>query len=158
VSPCAGYCARCHGAVERSKMGRRGSAKLVPPRPRGAPRFRDLWPVWGSLIALVWVAFSPVLTSGFVDWDDPHCILDNDSFRGLGWEQIHFAFTTLRGGVYQPLGWLLQSLTYEFSGLDPLGYHVAGLLLHMLNVVLLHLLCVSLLATRMAEAAKLSRT
>ena len=76
------------------------------------------------------------------------------AFRGLGWEQICFAFTTFQGGVYQPLGWLLQSLTYELFGLDPRGYHLVSLVLHVLNVILLHLLCLRLVATSLPEAAK----
>src|SRR5262249_51198093 len=67
------------------------------------PSLGKLWPVWAVLVAWVWIAFSPVLSNGFVDWDDPDWILENRSFRGLGWEQIEFAFTTFKGGVYQPL-------------------------------------------------------
>ncbi len=115
---------------------------------------RQLWPVWAVLIAWVWVAFSPVLSNGFVDWDDHLCILENHSFRGLGWEQIRYAFTTFTGGVYMPLGWLVQSLTYELFGLDPRGYHLVCLILHVANVVLLHLLCVRLLERSMPEVAK----
>jgi protein O-mannosyl-transferase len=118
------------------------------------PTLGKLWPVWGLLVTCVWIAFSPVLGNGFVDWDDPQWILENHAFRGLGWEQIQFAFTTFKGGVYQPLGWLVQSFTYEFYGLDPRGYHLVCLLLHVVNVVLLHLLCVWLLARRMPEVAQ----
>ena len=113
-----------------------------------------LWPVWGVLVACVWIAFSPVLGNGFVDWDDPGWILENYAFRGLGWEQIRFAFTTFTGGVYQPIGWLIQSLTYAIYGLDPRGYHLVSLLFHAVNVVLLHLLCVRLVARRMPEVAE----
>jgi protein O-mannosyl-transferase len=113
-----------------------------------------LWPVWGVLVACVWIAFSPVLNNGFVDLDDRDWILENHSFRGLGWEQVQFAFTTQKGGVYQPLGWLIQSLTYEFCGLDPGGYHLVSLLFHVVNVVLLHVLCVTLLARSLPEVAK----
>jgi tetratricopeptide (TPR) repeat protein len=113
-----------------------------------------LWPVWGVLAACVWIAFSPVLANGFVDLDDRDWILENYSFRGLGSEQFRFAFTTLKGGVYQPLGWLVQSLTYELFGLDPRGYHLVCLLFHVVNVVLLHLLCLRLLARRSPEAAR----
>ena len=72
-----------------------------------------LWPVWCVLAVGVWIAFSPVLGNGFVDWDDKAQILDNHAFRGLGWDQIKFAFTNFTGGVCQPVGWLIQSLTYE---------------------------------------------
>ncbi len=135
-------------------MRRGKTAANVPLETAKTSSLGKLWPVWGVLVACVWIAFSPVLSNGFVNWDDHDLILRNHSFRGLGWEQIVFAFTTLQGGVYKPLGWLLQSLTYEFFGLDPRGYHLVSLLLHVLNVILLHLLCVRLVATSLPGAAK----
>jgi protein O-mannosyl-transferase len=117
------------------------------------PGLGKLWPVWCVLAIGVWIAFSPVLGNGFVDWDDKAQILDNYSYRGLGWEQIKFAFTNFTGGVCQPVGWLIQSLTYEMFGLDPWGYHFGSLVFHIVNVVLLHLLCVTLVARTMPELA-----
>jgi hypothetical protein len=135
-------------------MGRRNLPANAAVKSAELPGLGKLWPVWGVLVACVWIAFSPVLNNGFVDLDDRDWILENHSFRGLGWEQIRFAFTTFKGGVYQPLGWLTQSLTYEFFGLDPRGYHLVSLLFHVVNVVLLHLLCVRLVARRTPEVVK----
>jgi len=134
-------------------MGRKNRRANAALKTAEMPGLAKLWPVWGVLVACVWIAFSPVLNNGFVDLDDRDWILENHSFRGLGWDQIQFAFTTFKGGVYQPLGWLTQSLTYAIYGLDPRGYHLVSLLFHAVNVVLLHLLCVNLLARRMPEAA-----
>ena len=135
-------------------MGRQTLPANVARKTAETPGAGKPWPVWAVLVAWVWIAFSPVLSNGFVDWDDPDWILENHAFQGLGWEQIAFAFTTFKGGVYQPLGWLAQSLTYEFSGLDPRGYHLVSLLVHVVNVVLLHLLCVRLVSRRMPEVAE----
>jgi protein O-mannosyl-transferase len=118
------------------------------------PGLGKLWPAWAVLVACVWIAFWPALSNAFCDLDDPAWIRENFSFRGLGWEQIRFAFTTSIGGVYQPLGWLFQSLTYVLFGLDPRGFHFVSLLFHVVNVVLLHLLCVSLMARSMPEFAE----
>ncbi len=134
-------------------MGRKPLPANAAGQAAAMPGPGKLWPVWAALVACVWVAFSPVLGNGFVDWDDPVWILGNHEFRGLGWEQIGYAFTTVTGGVYQPLGWLIQSLTYVCCGLDPRGYHLVGLLFHAANVVLLHLLCVRLLERSMPEVA-----
>jgi protein O-mannosyl-transferase len=125
----------------------------VPVNMLTVPDLGKLWPVWCVLAIGVWIAFSPVLGNGFVDWDDKAQILENFSFRGLGWEQIKFAFTNFTGGVCQPIGWLIQSLTYEMFGLDPWGYHFGSLVFHIVNVVLLHLLCVTLVARSMPEVA-----
>ena len=127
-------------------MGRKKLPANAVPKTAGMPSLAKLWPVWGVLAVCVWIAFSPVLGNGFVDWDDKAQILENHSFRGLGWEQFKFAFTNFTGGVCQPVGWLVQSVTYELYGLDPRGYHLVSLLFHVANVILLHLLCVTLLA------------
>jgi tetratricopeptide (TPR) repeat protein len=136
---------------ERRSMGRRNLPGKAALKTAEMPGLGKLWPVWGVLVACVWTAFSPALRNGFVDWDDPQWILENYSFRGLGWEQIQFAFTSFKGGVYQPLGWLVQSLTYQIYGLNPRGYHLVSLVFHVANVVLLHLLCVRLLAKKMPQ-------
>lgn len=117
------------------------------------PVLGKLWPVWAVLVACVWIAFSPALANGFVDWDDPVWIVENRAFQGLGWDQIRFAFSSLKGGVYQPLGWLIQSVTYAVYGLDPHGYHLVSLLFYIVNIVLLHLLCVRLLTRSVPELA-----
>jgi protein O-mannosyl-transferase len=136
-------------------MGRKNLPAKAAPETAGMPRLGNLWSIWGVLVACVWIAFSPVLSNGFVDWDDSGVILENHAFRGLGWEQIRFAFTTFFGGLYQPLGWLFLSLTYQFCGLDPRGYHLVCLLFHVVNVVLLHLLCVRLMARTPEVAGRL---
>lgn len=139
-------------------MGRRNPPASAAPGTGEVLGLTRVWTVWALLAGCVWAAFSPVLDNGFVDWDDQMWILENHEFQGLGWEQIRFAFTTDKGGVYQPLGWLLQSLTYICCGLDPRGYHLAGLLFHVANVILLHLLCVRLVTRTMPEvAARLGR-
>ena len=133
-------------------MGRRNPPIIAALEPAEMPSPGKLWPVWGLLVGCAWIAFSPALDNGFVDWDDRQVILENDSVQGLGWEQVRFAFTTFNCGLYQPLGWLVQGLTYEIYGLDPRGYHLVCLLFHVVNVVLLHLLCVRFVE-RMPEVA-----
>ena len=135
-------------------MGRNELSGNSTARMAELPTLGKLWPVWGVLVASVYFAFAPVLGNGFVDWDDRLCILENHAFRGLGPEQIWFAFTTFTGGVYMPVGWLIQSLTYETFGLDPRGYHLVCLVFHIVNVILLHRLCVELVARGIPEAAQ----
>ncbi|MHB1560804.1 MAG: hypothetical protein ACYC61_25400 [Isosphaeraceae bacterium] len=133
-------------------MGRRNQPTAVGPV-SARPGPGTLWPIWAVLAVVVGTVFAPALDNGFVDWDDRDWIVQNPSFRGLGWDQIQYAFTTLKGGVYQPLGWLCQSVTYLLFGLDPRGFHLVSLVFHIANVVLLHGLCVTLVARAMPEAA-----
>src|SRR4051812_17068401 len=71
------------------------------------------------------VAFYPVLSSGFVDWDDLDNFTNNFAYRGLGWHQLRWDWTTFHLEVYQPLAWMAFSLQYAIWGLDPRGYHLA---------------------------------
>jgi tetratricopeptide (TPR) repeat protein len=103
---------------------------------------------WWAPLALVLItalAFLPVLQAGFLNWDDPATVTDNYNFRGLGPEQIRWAFTTFHMGHYQPLSWLTLSLDYTLWGLDPLGYHLTNLILHIASSLLVYWLALRLL-------------
>jgi hypothetical protein len=45
------------------------------------------------------VPFLPVLSNGWVVFDDDENFLDNVDFRGLGWAQISWAWTTFKLGL-----------------------------------------------------------
>jgi tetratricopeptide (TPR) repeat protein len=96
------------------------------------------------LAVLAVVAFLPVLDNGFVNLDDHANFLYNPYYRGLGRAQIAWAWATDWLGVYQPLAWMLFSIQYLASGLDPRGYHLTSLLLHALTAVALYALTLAL--------------
>ena len=63
---------------------------------------------WRSCSSLLVVAaFSACLGNDFVIWDDDKNFLENPSYRGLGWSQIAWAWTSFQLGVYQPLSWMI---------------------------------------------------
>ncbi len=99
-----------------------------------APGARARWlghGVLALLIALATIAaFLPALGNGFVSWDDIASFLDNPHYRGLGWAQVKWAFTTFHMGLYMPLSWLTLGLDYVLWGMNPVGYHLSSLLLH----------------------------
>ena len=83
------------------------------------------------LIALVTlIAFSPILRNQFVEWDDYENLISNAHYRGLGWAQLSWMFTTFHMGPYQPLSWMSLGLDYLIWGMNPAGYHLTSLLLH----------------------------
>src|SRR5438093_10348636 len=103
-----------------------------------------------ALIALILVivtiaAFLPTLHNGFVNWDDGENFIKNDQYRGLGWSQLSWAWTTFHWGAYQPLGWMLISLDYAVWELDPRGYHAVSIFLHTATVVALYTLTLTLI-------------
>ena len=86
---------------------------------------------------LVLAAFAPVLGNDFVNWDDEVNFLKNPHYRGLGWPQVRWAFSTFLLGVYQPVAWLLLGAQSVVWGLAPRGYHLTSLVLHAANAVAL---------------------
>lgn len=120
------------------------------PEPAGAPP-RAAWTgldlaLMAMLAALMLLAFFPVFGNGFVDWDDDQNFVDNPDFRGLGWAEVRWAFTTRLLGVYQPVSWLLLSLQHERFGLDPWGYHIVSLAMQAVNAAVAYALVRTLLA------------
>ena len=117
--------------MERKKLQRKAvrSAQILP----------------AVIAILVWVAFLPVLNAGFV-WDDRINLVDNINYRGLGFSQIRWMFTTYHDGNYHPLSWLTFGLDYCLWGLNPSGYHLTNLFLHVINTVLVYHLISALIS------------
>jgi len=119
------------------------AAKARPLEPPRLPRelvARTPAKGWGSwlvpaLIAVVTFAtFLPALHNQFVNWDDDKNFLENPHYRGLGWTQLSWMWTT-HLGHYIPLTWMTFGLDYLLWGMNPLGYHLTNLLLHAANAV-----------------------
>src|SRR5262245_26417563 len=105
-----------------------GGERAVASSPAPAPaRDRRTWLVVAPLVLLVVAAFLPVLGNDFVEWDDQANILSNRRYRGLGWPQVRWAWTTFLLGVYQPVAWLLLEAQYVIWGLEAKGYHLVSL-------------------------------
>jgi len=126
-----------------------GTNEPVPPTAPGAAR--AAWKFTGgravvALVVVVLAAFLPVRENGFVSFDDKKNFLENASFRGLGWPQLVWAWTTGHVGVYEPLGWMLLEAEYAAWGLDPCGYHLASLALYLLVTIALYGLTVAAVA------------
>jgi tetratricopeptide (TPR) repeat protein len=93
------------------------------------------------LVIVTTALYWPVLRAEFVAWDDNITIYQNPHLKGFSAENLTWMFTDVNYVMrYQPLAWLSWSLIYEFSGLRPFGYHLASLIGHCLNVVLVFVL------------------
>ena len=117
--------------------------------PRKASPF-NAGPALAILCLATLAAFWPVLHNGFVNWDDGANIQDNLSYRGLGWTQLKWMWTTFHMGHYQPLSWISLGLDYLAWGMDPFGYHLTNVLLHMINAVLFYFVALRLLRAGMS--------
>src|SRR5262245_60075590 len=100
------------------------------------------------LVAAVVTAacFLHAVSGSFLNWDDDVNFRHNVAYRGLGPEQIRWAFTSVAFGHYMPLTRLTFSLNYVLGGMDARGYHLLNVLLHGANAALLYLVARRLLA------------
>jgi Flp pilus assembly protein TadD len=101
---------------------------------------------------LAFLVFLPALHARFVNWDDEATFLTNTAYRGLGWSEIRWMFTTTWLGHWSPLAWVTWSLNYVIGGLEPWGYHLGNLLLHAANVAVVWLIARRLLASGLGES------
>jgi len=92
-----------------------------------------------AVAAATAIAFLPSLRNGFINLDDDWNFTFNQHYRGLSWPQLRWMFTgSIALGNYNPLHWLVLGTVYQFWGMNPLGYHLMGLGLHVLAAVLFY--------------------
>jgi len=101
------------------------------------------------IIALLMViVFSGTLKNGF-SWDDKFLIINNPYIKS--WDYLPAIFTTqlyegsgMQSNFYRPLQSLSFLLDYSLWGLNPSGYHLTNLFLHIFNAVLVYLILFAL--------------
>src|SRR6266542_4249324 len=102
------------------------------------------------------LAFLPALHGQFVNWDADRNFVDHPGFRGLGWPQLKWMWTTTLMGHYIPLTWMSLGLNYTLGGMNPWGYHLGSMLIHAANAALVNFVARRLLAAAgIAECAPL---
>lgn len=89
-----------------------------------------------GLVVLTFLAFYPVLSAGFTNWDDPALVTQNTSITGLSWSNWVTFFTTFIEKHYHPLVMVSYAVDYQFFGLDPFGFHLTNLGVHLVNTAL----------------------
>jgi tetratricopeptide (TPR) repeat protein len=149
--------------MSRKSTSRKLEATLTPRQPELPQRGRRE-PVPGAspqrwvlglvpvLIALVtFAAFLPTLQNQFVNWDDADNFLDNPYYRGLGWSQLRWMWTTFHMGHWIPLTWMTLGLDYRLWGMNPVGYHLTSLVLHAANAIVFYFVAVRILGMALPD-------
>jgi len=106
-----------------------------------------------GVAVLTFVAFLPVLQNGFVNWDDAVNFTENSGYRGLGWNQLRWMFSSFSLGLYRPLTWVTLGFDYILWGMAPAGYHLTSLLFHCVNALLFYFVALRLLRLSMPGTA-----
>ncbi len=90
------------------------------------------------LSAAVLLVFGPSLTYPFVNYDDPHYVINNYSVQqGFSAESLRWAFTSGYAENWHPLTWLSHMLDFELYGMNPGAHRLTNLLLHLLSSLFL---------------------
>lgn len=106
-----------------------------------------------ALVAVVFAVFFRTLESGFLRWDDDINVFENEHVQGLTGANLRWMFTDFEQAIrYKPLSWLAWAVVHEGFGLNPFGYHLANVLLHCANTVLLFFLLRRLLKCGVRKA------
>ena len=107
-------------------------------------------PALAAVLGLVVLtAYLPVLSNGFVGFDDDQYIVRNERvLDGVSLEGVRWAFTTEALGNWHPLTWISHMLDVELFGLYPGGHHATSLALHIANTTLVYLLLSALTGRR----------
>jgi protein O-mannosyl-transferase len=89
------------------------------------------------LIIACLIAYAPAMRAGFI-WDDDAYVTDNPFLTAKdGLKQIWFSFN--QPSQYFPLTYTVFRLEYKLWGLNPVGYHLVNILLHIANAFLVWL-------------------
>ena len=105
---------------------------------QGSSKWSQL--VLGSIIVLTILAFLPTFTNGFqMEWDDQWMVVNSQTVKHLNKYSLWSIFTVSSHGQLAPVNQLMYTLLYRGFGFNPLAYHVACLLLHLINVYLLYI-------------------
>jgi tetratricopeptide (TPR) repeat protein len=106
------------------------------------------------LIAGTAACYLQVYDHGFLNYDDPNYVTENDAVRqGLTWNGFRWALTTFHAANWHPLTWLSHMLDVTLFGPEAAGaHHLVNLLFHLANCVLLFYLLQSMTGALGASA------
>ncbi len=127
------------------RMGRNaGATDRRPNGLAGRTRKSERWTplaVAAAVVAVTWVAFFPVVTCKFINYDDPRYITENPHvLSGLSIANIRYAFTTSIEYLYHPLSTVSLMLDAQLFGKSPVGFHAVNAFIHSLNAAAVFLL------------------
>ncbi len=89
-----------------------------------------------------------VLDNEFTNWDDHDYVVENEDIKQLNLRTISSFFSENYVGLYTPLTLVSFAVDYQLFGLDPTGFHLTSLIVHLLNTALVYLLILTLFHSR----------
>ena len=94
--------------------------------------------VYAFLTIAVLAVYWQVNRFDFIKIDDSVYVTQNAHIQsGITLDGLLWAFSTTYAEFWHPVTWLSLMLDYQFYGLNPAGYHLTNLFLHILSTLLL---------------------
>ena len=106
--------------------------------------------VVGLVGLITFVAYGETLQHALLNWDDQYYVTHNPYITELNWENIQKMFAFYQGN-WTPLTWLSHAFVYAGFNLEPWGHHLANVVLHCINTLLVFLLTMVLIAVLQTE-------
>ena len=105
-----------------------------------------------SLVVGTFFLYKPVLGYGFINFDDPLYVTDNENvLEGLRWANIKWAFSTSYG-FYHPITWLSLMADATFKPQGAPVFHLTNIWIHIMNAVSVFFITSKLLENPWAAA------
>jgi hypothetical protein len=101
-----------------------------------------------ALVVLGLVTFWPVVHFDFLNWDDFAYIHDNPSIHGWTLKNLYGVATETVTRNYAPLTILSLLMDHTLTGMNPAGYHLTNVVLHVINGLLVFVLVQRLSGSR----------
>ena len=125
--------------MARNKRSKKKTTKRKPaPRQAGWLQRHRLPLLLAALMAIVFIAYSPVLNAEFVDMDDQKLILDKST--EFSWKATYFLKYGFGTPYYKPVSYLTWRAEYRAVGANAWLFHLNNLLLHLANTMLVFLM------------------
>src|SRR5438552_7077792 len=112
--------------------------KMHPALLRRRESLQRIFLLGGFLIAATLIAYLPAIRAGFI-WDDPDYVINNSNLRSLP-GLFDTWFHPLSLPQYYPLVHTTFWIEYHLWGLEPIGYHLVNVLLHIGSALLIWLI------------------
>lgn len=94
-----------------------------------------------GIIIVTFLTYSYTLHNRFTNWDDGLYIETNPYIKNLTHDNLKMIlFHNITNNYYHPLTLLSIAINYHFSKMDPFGYYLTNVIIHILNTCLVFFL------------------
>ena len=116
------------------------------------------WLCCVCLIVVAFIAYYPILGNQLLDfWDDQWVVMNFYTDAGVSWQNLWSILTTYYHGQYAPFNEYLYLFLHEAFGYNAFYFHLASLLLHIANVLLVYLVFKKILALAVCKTESVNR-